>query len=290
MIRHGAIGLVSFLPRVRPIRSLLVPLPLVVLLYGSGCLGQTQPVSLFSNALPANPVDPYTGPATLGVKFVSSQNGRISAIRFYRAAKCRNGYIARLYQAGIKRLASVSMASESGPVPGWQTALFPVPISIAANTTYLAAYYAPCGQYSETWHGLGQTVSNGPLSAPAASLVGGNGVMVRGLDYPTNDYLDGNFFVDVAFTPGLPYLSIVVTPPNPSIPSATPLGAVVANVAATWSDGAPFTGALLFVAPNFNHGGVYALDSNNNLIINPLGPGVGSAGGSTATITIGAIQ
>ncbi len=260
MIRHGAIGLVSFLPRVRPIRSLLVPLPLVLLLYGNGCLGQTQPVSLFSNVLPANPVDPYSGPTTLGVK------------------------------AGIKRLASVRMASELGPVPGWQTALFPVPISIAANTTYLAAYYAPCGQYSETWHGLGQTVSNRPLSAPAASLVGGNGAMVRGLDYPTNDYLDGNFFVDVAFTPGLPYLSIVVTPPNPSIPTATPLGAVVANVAATWSDGAPFTGAFLFVAPNFNHGGVYALDSNNNLMINPLGPPVGSAGGSTATITIGATQ
>jgi hypothetical protein len=37
---------------------------------------------------------------------------------------------------------------------------------------------------------------------------------------------------------------------------------VVAKLTATWSDGAPFTGTLSFAAPNFSHGGVYALDPN----------------------------
>jgi hypothetical protein len=42
---------------------------------------------------------------------------------------------------------------------------------------------------------------------------------------------------------------------------------VVASLTAAWSDGAPFTGTLSFGPPNYSAGGVYALDSNNNLII-----------------------
>jgi hypothetical protein len=108
--------------------------------------------------------------------------------------------VARLYSAGGTMLGSVTMATESSSVPGWQQAVFSAPIPIAANTTYVAAYYAPGGQYSDTWYGLTSSVSNGPLTAPAASHIGGNGVWVRGLAFPTYDYLDGNFFVDVAFT------------------------------------------------------------------------------------------
>src|SRR5262249_22202230 len=151
-------------------------------------------------------------------------------------------------------------------------------ISIRANTTYVAAYYAPSGRYASTPHGLTQTVSNGPLSAPSASLVGGNGVFISGRAFPNTGYQMTNFFVDVAFVPaGLPYLNIVMSPANPTIPSTTPLGAKVAQIAVTWSDGSPFTGTLSFGPPNFSYGGVYALDSNNNLTISPLGPGVGSA-------------
>jgi hypothetical protein len=218
------------------------------------------------------------------------QPGVISAIRFYRGAKSPLGYVAALYAAGGKVLGSVTMPSETGPVPGWQQAVFAPPIPIAANTSYIAAYYAPSGQYSDTWYGLTHTVSSGPLTAPAASLVGGNGVWVRGNSYPVYDYLDGNFFVDVAFTTTQPYLSIVVNPANPTIPSTTQPGAVVAHITPSWSNGSPFTGALSFGAPNFSHNGTYALDSNNDLIVNPNGPGVGAAGGSTQNVTVVATQ
>jgi hypothetical protein len=266
----------------------IVVLPLALLLGGNGCLAQA--LGIFSNAAPSNAAVSYTGAITLGIKFWSTQSGTISAIKFYRGATSPQGYVASLYSASGSLLGSATMAKESGPVPGWQQAVFAVPIAIAANTSYVAAYYAPSGQYAATAKGLSPTASNGPLYAPAASLVGGNGVYQYNRSFPTLDSQDTNYFVDVAFVPIGTYLSIISDPPNPTILSTTPLGTVVAQLSAAWSDGSPFTGALSFGAPNFNSRGVYTLDSNNNLIISPLGPGVGSVGGSTETVTIVATQ
>ena len=90
--------------------------------------------------------------------------------------------------------------------------------------------------------------------------------------------------------PGSPYLSVALTPANPTIPSTAALGSMVAKITATWSDGSPFTGTIAFGSPNSNGGGVYAIDSSHNLIINPSGPGVGSAGGLVENVTIVATQ
>jgi hypothetical protein len=269
-------------------RRLLIILPLALLTGGTAQSQST--VSMFTNVVPATAVDKNRNPTTLGVKFWSSEPGTISSILFYRAAQSPQGYVASLYSAdGSTVLGSVTMATESGPVPGWQQAVFAAPISIKPNTTYVAAYYAPSGQYSDTSFGLTSTVSNGTLSAPAAALVGGNGVLYNGNGFPSNPRESTNFFVDVAFASTAPFLNIVVNPTNPTIPSTTPLGAVVATVTVTWSNGAPFTGTLSFGPPNSNGGGVYAL-SGNNLIINPSGPGVGPAGGSIQNVTIVATQ
>ncbi len=274
--------------RLRRLLILLLPLTLLM----SGPARSQSTVSLFSNLVPATPVDPYTGPTTNGVKFWSSQAGTISAIRFYRAATSRLGYSVMLYSADGKTLLGyVKMKTESGPVPGWQQADFATPIPIKANTTYVAANYAPTGQYADTQHALRQTVTSGPLNAPAAPLVGGNGVWVRNRGFPHYTWNSSNFFVDVVFLPaGSRYLSIALTPANPTIPSTAPLGTVVAKITVTWSDGSPFTGTLSFGLPNSNGGGVYAIDSNNNLIIDPAGSGVGASGGSVQNVTIVATQ
>jgi hypothetical protein len=270
------------------VRNLLIMLlPITVLT--SGTARSQSPVSLFSNVVPATPVNKSTSPTTLGVKFWSSQAGTISAILFYRATPSPQGYVASLYSSSGGLLGSVTMATESGPVPGWQQAVFAAPISIKANATYVAAYYAPSGGYALTPSGLTNTVTSGTLNASASASVGGNGVFCSGNCFPTTPYEDANFFVDVAFASSAPALNITLNPTNPTIPATTPLGAVVATVVVTWSNGAPFTGTLSFGPPNNNGGGVYAL-SGNNLIINPSGPGVGPAGGSVQNVTIVATQ
>jgi hypothetical protein len=206
--------------------------------------------------------------------------------------KNRNGYIVALYSASGERLALARLEAESGPLPGWQQANFSTPVSIKAKTTYVATYYTSDGLYAATLDGLVHTATSGPLHAPAASWVGGNGVYQTGLRFPTLGWFNANFFVDVAFTPtaSAPYLSVVLTPPNPTIPANAPLGSTVAAISAKWSDGSPFTGMISFGPPNSNAGGLFAIDMNRNLIVNPSGPGVGSSGGSLQNVTIVATQ
>jgi hypothetical protein len=151
-----------------------------------------------------------SGAYTLGVKFWSTQADTISGIRFYRGAVSPQGYIAQLYSSGGAILGQATMAHESGPVPGWQTAMFAAPISIAANTTYVAAYYAPSGQYAGDNYGLAYTVTTGPMSAPGAKTVGGNGGYSKGQGLPKGSKLASNYHVYVLFTPtaATPYLQI----------------------------------------------------------------------------------
>jgi hypothetical protein len=261
----------------------------MLVINGRSSVGQS--VSIFGNAVPAYPAVALSGGYTLGVKFWSTQAGAISGIRFYRGAASPQGYIVQLYSADGAVLGQATMANESGPVPGWQTAMFAAPISIAANTTYVAAYYAPSGQFADDYYRLAYSVTTGPLSAPGAKTVGGNGVYYQGNGFPQKSHLGSNYYVDVLFTSTAvnPYLQISVNPSNPSIASSAPLGSAVATITATWSDGSPFTGTLSFGAPYSNDNATFAI-SGNNLIINPGGPGVSADGDAIQNVTIVATQ
>jgi hypothetical protein len=260
-------------------------------------------VSIFGNAVPSNAVEADYSAVTLGIKFWSSQDGTISAIKFYRGATSPSGYVARLYSAAGSRLGSVVLGSDTGQVPGWRTAIFATPIQIKANTTYVAAYYTPNGRYADGYYGLQNGVTSGPLNVPASSVVGGNGVYYYGLGFPRNTWEASNYYVDVLFTsaapppappppapppPPPPVLSLAFEPPNPTIPSTTPLGAPVATIIATWSNGQPFTGTITIA--NSTPAGVFAISNSNSLIISSSGPGVSAAGGTVEQVTINATQ
>jgi hypothetical protein len=279
---------------------------LLIACWGSRASLAQSPISIFGNAVPSNAVEADYSAVTLGVKFWSSQAGSISAIRFYRGATSPSGYVARLYSAAGQRLGSVTLGSDTSQGPGWRTAVFAAPIKIAANTTYIAAYYTPNGRYADDYYGLqngmpNRPLPNGPLNVPGSSVVGGNGVYYYGLGFPANTWEASNYYVDVLFTPAAtapppppppppapPVLSLTFEPPNPSIPSTTPLGAPVATIIATWSNGQPFTGTISIA--NSTPAGVFAISNNNSLIIDPLGPGVSAAGGTVEQVTIVATQ
>jgi hypothetical protein len=87
-----------------------------------------------------------------------------------------------------------------------------------------------------------------------------------------------------------PTLSLVITPPHPQIEPQTPKGATIATLHCTRSDGVQFRGHYAFAAPNFDCGGVFAI-SGNKLIVNPTGPGVGTAiGRLDQYVTIEAVE
>jgi hypothetical protein len=249
-----------------------------------------SPVNLFSNAVPQTAIAPDSSAVTLGMKFWSTQAGTISGIRFYRGAENSNGYTVKLFTAGGSLLASARASTDTCAVPCWEQVNFASPLSLAAYTTYVAAYYTSNGRYPDDTNGLENAKTNGALTAPASSVVGGNGVYTYSTGFPNQTWYASNYYVDVSFTPTAPtpYLTLSFNPPNPSVSATAPAGTVVTTITAAWSNGSPFTGSLGFASPYSNDNATFTI-SGNDLIINS-GPGVSADGGTLQNVTITATQ
>ena len=67
---------------------------------------------------------------------------------------------------------------------------------------------------------------------------------------------------------------IEIRPNIPKVPDTAPGGTVVARYSVRMSDQSPFTGTVRFGPPYYDGNGRFAL-IDNNIIINPNGPGIG---------------
>ena len=72
------------------------------------------------------------------------------------------------------RLATATFTNETAS--GWQEVSFSTPVSIIANTTYVASYHTTTGHYSSNGNYFTAGVDNPPLHALASAGSGGNGV------------------------------------------------------------------------------------------------------------------
>jgi hypothetical protein len=86
---------------------------------------------------------------------------------------------------------------------GWQQQDFTVPISVAANTVYVASYRAPNGGYAvDNGYFASSGTDRGPIHLLQNGESGGNGVYVYGgstLQFPNDSYQSSNYWVDVVF-------------------------------------------------------------------------------------------
>ena len=169
----------------------------------------SSPASFTVNAVPiwgpaATPsvIDGISTSSTeVGVRFQSSVAGSIIGVRFYKS-KANNGvHIGNLWTSGGINLGTVTFTGESGA--GWQQANFATPIPIAANTTYVASYFAPLGSYSVDAAYFVNPFINSPLTALQDGTDGANGVFfVSGSStFPTTTLNSSNYWVDVVFAP-----------------------------------------------------------------------------------------
>jgi hypothetical protein len=133
----------------------------------------------------------------LGVKFRSSVNGKVEAVRFYKTPGNNGAHTAQLYSGDGTLLASQVYQTETDS--GWQTLFLTVPVSINANTTYIAAYFSSLGNYVSTANGLKTAVTNGILTALADSTDGLNGVYkyTNTPSKPDSSNVSNNYWVDV---------------------------------------------------------------------------------------------
>ncbi len=167
--------------------------------------------TIFDLATPGTVDSGETHAINVGVKFRSDVPGKVTGIRFYKAANNTGTHIGTLWNATGGALAQVTFANESAF--GWQQATFSTPVQIQANTTYVASYVAPQGHYSANGPSLASAVDNPPLHAEAGPA---DGLYTYGgtSRFPTTSFESSNYWVDVLFNPE-------VTPAAPAAPTAT---------------------------------------------------------------------
>ncbi len=164
------------------------------------------PCSIWSvSATPATASSPDPNSVELGVKFRSDIGGFVTGVRFYKGPGNTGTHVGDLWTASGTLLARATFTGET--TFGWQTVTFSQPVPITANTTYVASYLAPAGNYAiNSGFFAANGFDNAPLHALKNGLDGGNGVYLYSATpaFPTNTSQSSNYWVDVLFTTTAP--------------------------------------------------------------------------------------
>src|SRR3954452_5133654 len=147
-----------------------------------------------------------TLPVELGVVFQAASNGYIMGVRFYKGTSNTGTHMGHLWSSKGTLLATATFTGET--TSGWQQVNFGTPVPVTANTTYVASYFAPRGNYARDGNYFASAgVSNPPLSAlsnaqAVSSGQPGNGTYVYSNVGAFPIYSSGdpaNYWVDVVF-------------------------------------------------------------------------------------------
>jgi hypothetical protein len=155
--------------------------------------------SIFEQATPTTSDAGDSNSVVLGLKFAADRDGTVSGVRFYKSAANTGTHVGALWAADHTLLRSATFTNET--TSGWQSALFPTPVAVTANTTYIVSYLAPNGHYAATGSAFsGGPVDNGPLHA-LADFTSPNGVFLYSgtSAFPTDTWNATNYWVDVLF-------------------------------------------------------------------------------------------
>jgi hypothetical protein len=141
------------------------------------------------------------GSYELGVKFTANVTGQVTGVRFYKQT-WMGGYthVGHVWSSTGTLLATATFTNETAY--GWQQVTLSTPVTIQANTVYVVSFSTGGGYFGiSTNFFTNSGVSNGPLSALANGVSGGDGVYQSSGDFPNVSGSGMNFWADVAFTP-----------------------------------------------------------------------------------------
>lgn len=237
-------------------------------------------------------------PLEVGMKFTSAVAGQITALKFYRSSSDTGPNVLDLWSSTGARLATATFTNTSAS--GWQTVSLSSPVSISANTTYVASYHTN-GAYVVTSNYFTTTVTNGSLTAPSTTSAGGNGVYAYGGTstsgiFPTNTYNASNYWVDVVFTPAAGSNQLPVANNDSGYATTQNTALTVAATALLANDSDPDGGTLTVTGVSGAVNGSVVLNSQTNTVtFTPTTGYTGSASfsyaiadgqGGTATATV----
>jgi hypothetical protein len=171
-----------------------------VVFTGGGSLPPSAPASIWPNDV--TPHFPFyaDNPLELGLKFRADTAGKVTGIRFYKGAGNTGTHTGSLWSSTGALLATGTFTNETAS--GWQVLTFATPVTIAANTTYIASYHSNTGFAVDLGYFQLQGVDNAPLHALQNGVDGANGVFIYGPGgiFPSNGSPGQNYWVDVVFT------------------------------------------------------------------------------------------
>ncbi|MFC8302331.1 DUF4082 domain-containing protein [Specibacter sp. NPDC057265] len=202
-------------------------------------------ISVLEDQVPQTLIDPDTAQVELGTTFSSSEDGTVSAVRFYKSVDNLGPHVVKLWSTDGQVLATATLPAAAAGTEGWQSVELPKPVAIAKDQSYIASYIAPAGRYSSENYGLAKSKSNGPLTLHADGGVYAYG---DGTQMPSSRYKSTNYFVDVSFTPA--------PAEDPGTPGRPAAGGLPAGVSVRAVDGgsdyyAKFANALPTTADYF---------------------------------------
>ena len=142
---------------------------------------------------------PFTGSSSndgsaveVGVKFRVASAGTISGVKFYKISGNSGTHTGSLWSASGQRLATGTFANETAS--GWQQLLFAAPVAVTANTTYVASYHAPAGNYARSTGFFASALTAGEITLMSDGQAGGNGVYRYGASgFPSGSYNASNY-------------------------------------------------------------------------------------------------
>lgn len=141
--------------------------------------------------IPAQPVVNDGKPVTLGTRFSADTDGVLNGLKFYRSPGETGAHTGWLYSSNGSTIAQLQFPDDSAT--GWQYAAFDAPVSIQANTEYVAAYRSN-GMYPVTPGGFAQPMQSGPLRTTSNA-----GHYSYAEEFP-GSMVSASYLVDFSFT------------------------------------------------------------------------------------------
>lgn len=135
----------------------------------------------------------------LGVKFRTTENGLIKAIRYYKGPGTTGTHTGHVWTSAGVLLASATFTSESAS--GWQEVRLSQPVVVTAGVTYIASLFSPSGDYAYSSNYFTTTIGSGPVKGLGDGIDGANGLYKYSATsvVPDQTYNSSNYFVDVVF-------------------------------------------------------------------------------------------
>jgi VCBS repeat-containing protein len=256
------------------------------------------PVTIFSpSSVPGTADANDSASVELGVKFRVSTPGFVSAVRFYKGTLNTGTHIGNLWTSTGTLVATATFTSETAS--GWQQVSFTTPVAISSNTTYIASYFAPKGEYAADQNFFATAgVTNGPLTALANGVDGGNGVFnySSASSFPTQTFNSTNYWVDLVFT------ASSSTPPianNDSYSTTQGMALSIAAPGVLGNDTSPSGSPLTAIKVTDPANGTLTLNADGSFVYTPnstftgtdsftykASDGVSTSNVATVTITV----